>query len=43
VSGTTRVLRSGSSYYGSGKVRSSCRSAHGATGVEVGFRVARNP
>ena len=43
VSGTTRVLRGGSWYYDSGKVRSSYRSTYGSTGVDFGFRVARNP
>ena len=43
VSGTTRVLRGGSWYYDSGKVRSSYRSTSGCTGVDFGFRVARNP
>ncbi len=43
ASGTTHVLRGGSWYYDSGKVRSSNRSTYGGTGVDFGFRVARNP
>jgi formylglycine-generating enzyme required for sulfatase activity len=43
VSGTSRVLRGGSWYYDSGKVRSSYRSTYGSTGIDFGFRVARNP
>jgi formylglycine-generating enzyme required for sulfatase activity len=43
ASGTTHVLRGGSWYYDSGKVRSSNRSTYGGTGADFGFRVARNP
>jgi formylglycine-generating enzyme required for sulfatase activity len=42
-SGTSRVLRGGSWYYGSSNTRSSYRSTYGGTGADFGFRVARNP
>jgi len=43
VSGTSHVIRGGSWYYVSTYVRSACRSAYDGTGVDFGFRVARNP
>jgi formylglycine-generating enzyme required for sulfatase activity len=43
LTGPSHVLRGGSWYYDSGKVRSSYRSTFGGTGVDFGFRVARNP
>jgi formylglycine-generating enzyme required for sulfatase activity len=43
LTGTSHVLRGGSWYYDSGKVRSSYRSTFGGTGVDFGFRVVRNP
>jgi formylglycine-generating enzyme required for sulfatase activity len=43
LTGTSHVQRGGSWYYDSGKVRSSYRITYGGTGVDFGFRVARNP
>jgi formylglycine-generating enzyme required for sulfatase activity len=43
VSGTSHVIRGGSWYYASTYVRSACRSAYDGTGIDFGFRVARNP